>query len=55
MENLAARPEMAPVLLECATKMLRWRMRHCDHQLTHIALGLGGAKPRFATLHEAKL
>ena len=53
MHNIAGEPASQPVLLECAQEMLRWRMRHTDHRLTHLARGAGGATPTVPTLHEA--
>ena len=53
MHNIAGEPASQPVLLECAQEMLRWRMRHTDHRVTHLALGAGGATPTVPTLHEA--
>jgi len=40
--NLAGDPIYAPVLAECAARLLSWRMRHDDRTLTgHIATGDG--------------
>lgn len=41
-ENLATRPEMAPVVAECAQAMLSWRLEHADRTLTNMELAPGG-------------
>jgi arylsulfatase A-like enzyme len=39
-------PEYATVLLECAQRMLSWRMAHDDQTLTHMALTPDGVYER---------
>jgi len=36
--NRAGDPSLMPVMLECAQKLLSWRMNHDEQLLTHIAL-----------------
>lgn len=40
--NLAADPAYRDVLLDCAQKMLSWRMRHAEHSLNRIAITAEG-------------
>ena len=51
--NIASDPAKAALVLESATAMLQWRMRHTDHRVTHLSLGPEGAAQAFPTLHEA--
>ncbi len=53
MRNLALEPGHEQVIMQCAMAMLRWRMRHTDHRVTHLSLGVGGATASVPTLHEA--
>ena len=47
MVNLAGEVAHVATLLECATTMLRWRMRHAEHILTHTeAKGLLFLEPK---------
>ena len=40
--NLAGDPVYAPVLADCAARLLSWRMRHDDRTLTgHLVTGNG--------------
>lgn len=45
-------PDYAPVLLECAQRMLSWRMNHDEQTLTHLSLTPDGVvsrpSPRYA-------
>jgi len=47
-ENLAAKPEYLPLVLEHAQKLLSWRMNHDEQTLTHIALTDDGPVERKA-------
>lgn len=38
LTNLAQRPEHQATVLAFAQKMLRWRMRHMGHTMTHMVL-----------------
>ena len=42
MTNLADRPEMAPIVLRYAQKMLDWRLTHAERTLTNMVLTEGG-------------
>lgn len=43
--NLAADPAHVPVVLECAQKLLSWRMRNDERTLTHLEVGPEGLTP----------
>lgn len=47
MHNLAADPAHAAVMLNCAQKMLSWRLRHAERTLTHMHLTAKGVVARF--------
>ena len=44
--NVAADPAHAGTLLEAASRMLAWRMRHADRTLTHLCASPGGLVDR---------
>ncbi|HJW42195.1 MAG TPA: alkaline phosphatase family protein [Rhizomicrobium sp.] len=44
--NRATDPAYLPVMLECAQKLLSWRMNHDEQTLTHISLGPDGPVAR---------
>ncbi len=46
--NRADDARYLPMVLECAQKMLSWRMNHDEQLLTHIALGERGPIARRA-------
>jgi arylsulfatase A-like enzyme len=46
MHNLAADPAHAGIMLDCAQKMLSWRLRHAERTLTHMQLTARGVVAR---------
>lgn len=46
LNDLAADPAHAPVMLEMAQKMLSWRLRHQEHVLTNLHVGQNGLEDR---------
>jgi arylsulfatase A-like enzyme len=38
LRNRASDPDYLPIVLDCAQRMLSWRMRHDDQTLTHLTL-----------------
>jgi arylsulfatase A-like enzyme len=52
LEDRAADPACREVLLDCARRMLSWRLRSADRTLTHIMLGPGGPRSRGASARQ---
>lgn len=44
--NLAAEPDHATVVAQCAQQMLNWRMQHAEHGMTNLRLSLDGVVTR---------